>query len=185
VPGRSAPREPGQAETGLCGSEDLEGERLPPIKGEGGCGAARPVRLTAAAGMRLEPAPELTCRAARTVARWLVEVAKPAFDDDGPELEGLGIAGAYVCRNVNDAADGDLSEHARGRAIDIARFERADGSTISVLDGWASEAHGPLLRAIHEGACGLFGTTLGPDSDAYHADHFHYDVADRRRPYCP
>jgi hypothetical protein len=112
-------------------------------------------------------------------------VAIPAFEADGASLVGLDIAAAYVCRNVNDADDGELSEHARGRAIDISGFRRSDASSVSVLDAWRSREHGDLLLEVHEGACGIFTTSIGPDSDAFHEDHFHYDVAERRRPYCP
>ena len=41
-----------------------------------------------------------------------------------------------------------------------------------------------FLRAIHDGACGIFGTVLGPASNAAHRDHFHFDGAERRRSYC-
>jgi hypothetical protein len=74
---------------------------------------------------------------------------------------------------------------ARGRAVDIMRFRRSDGSYVNVLDGWPSPEHGDLLREVHEGACGIFSTTIGPESDAFHEEHFHYDVAERQRPYCP
>ena len=37
-----------------------------------------------------------------------------------------------------------------------------------------------FLRAIHQGACGIFKTTLGPDSNNDHRNHFHYDLAARR-----
>jgi hypothetical protein len=50
---------------------------------------------------------------------------------------------------------------------------------------YGHEGHGDLLREVHEGACGIFSTSIGPDSDALHEDHFHYDLAERRRPYCP
>lgn len=37
-----------------------------------------------------------------------------------------------------------------------------------------------FLRRIHREACGPFGTVLGPDANAAHADHFHFDGAARR-----
>lgn len=37
-----------------------------------------------------------------------------------------------------------------------------------------------FLRAVHEGACKIFGTVLGPESNAAHRDHFHLDLAKRR-----
>ncbi len=41
-----------------------------------------------------------------------------------------------------------------------------------------------FLRVVHDGACGIFGTVLGPESNAAHRDHFHFDGAERRKPYC-
>jgi hypothetical protein len=163
----------------------MSGERLPPIDDAGACGIGRPVLLSSVAGVVLEPRPTLSCHAARALQDWLEEAAKPAFEADGAPLVGLEVAAGYVCRNVNYSEDGEMSEHARGRAIDISGFQRADGSHVSVLAGWDSPAHGDLLREIHQGACGIFNTTIGPDSDALHENHFHYDLAERRRPYCP
>jgi hypothetical protein len=181
----SASDPPAGKQEAICGTDAIIGERLPAIDDEGACGIRRPVLISGVAGVALEPRPTLACPAARALRDWLEDVAKPAFEADGAPLVGLDIAAAYVCRNVNEAEDGELSEHARGRAVDIMRFRRSDGSYVSVLDGWPSPEHGDLLREVHEGACGIFSTTIGPDSDAFHEDHFHYDMAERRRPYCP
>ena len=37
-----------------------------------------------------------------------------------------------------------------------------------------------FLRAVHEGACKIFGTVLGPEANAAHRDHFHLDLVKRR-----
>lgn len=42
-----------------------------------------------------------------------------------------------------------------------------------------------FLRAIHGGACGEFGTVLGPEANDPHRNHFHLDLISRRgRGYC-
>jgi hypothetical protein len=42
-----------------------------------------------------------------------------------------------------------------------------------------------FLRRIHDGACGIFGTVLGPEANDAHRDHFHFDMKARRRnAYC-
>ncbi len=42
-----------------------------------------------------------------------------------------------------------------------------------------------FLRAIHNGACGPFGTVLGPEANDPHRNHFHLDLIPRRsRGYC-
>jgi len=38
-----------------------------------------------------------------------------------------------------------------------------------------------FLRRLHKGACGTFGTVLGPEANEAHRDHFHFDLAARKR----
>ena len=42
-------------------------------------------------------------------------------------------------------------------------------------------AEAGFLRRLHKGACGTFGTVLGPEANEAHRDHFHFDLAARRR----
>lgn len=37
-----------------------------------------------------------------------------------------------------------------------------------------------FLRRIHDAACRMFGTTLGPEANADHRNHFHLDMAERK-----
>ncbi len=153
---------------------------LAPIA-DGECGVAAPVALASAAGVALEPPATVSCAAAEALGDWLVAV-KPAFPAG---LAAITVVDAYSCRNRNRAKDGKLSEHAFGNALDIAAFRRGDGSTVTVADGWKDGTDGPLLRRLHAAACGPFGTVLGPEANALHADHLHFDVATRRSgPYC-
>jgi hypothetical protein len=42
-----------------------------------------------------------------------------------------------------------------------------------------------FLKDLHASACKMFGTVLGPDANRAHEDHFHFDLAPRRRSaYC-
>jgi hypothetical protein len=42
-----------------------------------------------------------------------------------------------------------------------------------------------FLHRLHKGACGVFGTVLGPEANEAHRDHFHFDLAHRRNSaYC-
>lgn len=168
----------------ICGSAAILGVSLPPIEDEGGCGIARPVQVRSVAGVALTPEPTLTCGTARALAVWVAREAKPAVALRGARLEGLEIAASYVCRNINRATEGELSEHARGRAIDISALRLADGRSIRVLDGWDAGPLPGLLPWVHAGACGRFTTTLGPGSDGFHEDHLHFDTAPRGSLYC-
>lgn len=42
-----------------------------------------------------------------------------------------------------------------------------------------------FLKRVHREACKYFGTVLGPDANEAHRDHFHFDMAPRKRSnYC-
>jgi hypothetical protein len=42
-------------------------------------------------------------------------------------------------------------------------------------------AEADFLHRLHKGACSVFGTVLGPEANEAHRDHFHFDLAIRRR----
>lgn len=49
----------------------------------------------------------------------------------------------------------------------------------------AQSRHAKFLRTVHQGACGIFGTVLGPEANDAHRDHLHLDMKQRRRrAYC-
>jgi len=37
-----------------------------------------------------------------------------------------------------------------------------------------------FLKRLHRGACGVFGTVLGPEANEAHRDHFHFDAKERK-----
>ena len=42
-----------------------------------------------------------------------------------------------------------------------------------------------FVRTVHDDACSIFGTVLGPEANAAHRNHFHVDMAERRyRNFC-
>jgi hypothetical protein len=98
-------------------------------------------------------------------------------------LTAITPAAGYACRRINNRPSGALSEHAKGNAIDVSAFAFADGREATVLDGWRGR-DAAFLRAVWAGACGPFGTVLGPEADRWHQDHFHFDVKRRRQPWC-
>ena len=74
-----------------------------------------------------------------------------------------------------------LSEHAFGNALDLSALVLKDGDTYEIRDyGKARPNHARLLKHLRDKACGPFKTVLGPGSDADHADHLHFDLAERR-----
>ena len=160
---------------------------LPPRVAGEQCGYADGVRFAGEAGARrIAYAPAdlaIACPVAAALAVWEWRVVQPAaLDAFGRRVAAIEHFGGYSCRRLNGAAEGRWSEHATADAVDIAAFILDDGTRISVLGGWRGDgAEARFLRAARDGACGLFATTLSPDYNAAHADHFHLDQAERGR----
>ena len=170
----------------VCGIRSIRGEPRPPIRGDfGGCGVAEPVRITEVAGVRLSTAATIDCPTARALHAWVEQGAKPALERFGGGLAALQVAAHYVCKTRNSQPGARISEHGKGRAVDISAFVLENGQRITVKQGWRSSQTGPTLKRIHAAACGPFGTVLGPNSDRFHQGHFHLDTARYRSgPYC-
>ena len=146
------------------------------ISDRSGCGIAEPVRVTSVSGVRLNPPTVIDCAAARAVNEWVEGGAEPALRGIGGGLTALQVAGGYSCRTRNSQPGAELSEHAQGKAVDIAGFKLWDGLSVSVQNGWSRSRHGPALKQMYGSACSTFGTVLGPNSDRFHRDHFHLDT---------
>lgn len=109
---------------------------------------------------------------------WLREVdalAQKRFDQPLAKIHHMG---SYSCRRQRGNGSGRWSEHAFANAWDISGFELADGTLITVLSGWNSDNknHRKFLRETRQQACRVFNTTLSPDYNAAHRDHFHVDM---------
>lgn len=152
-----------------------------------GCGfdnAFRIERTSVAVG---EPF-SLSCRAALSLALWERHVLQQAAEAHlGSSVARIEQLGSYACRNIYGADDRRRSRHATADALDIAGFVLEDGRRVRVLADWttlpgqaAMPIEGPsdeaaFLRAVRDGACPWFDAVLGPDYNAAHADHFHFD----------
>lgn len=162
----------------VCGDERLRGETLAPIAGRiQGCGVEEPVRITEVAGVRLSTPATVDCVTAGALANWVEGTVKPTVGRLGGGVAGLEVFAHYACRSRNNQAGARISEHGRGRAIDIGAIVLKNGASIRVLEHWRDDQLGELLRAMHGGACGIFGTVLGPGADRFHQNHFHLDTA--------
>jgi hypothetical protein len=150
---------------------------------QGQCGYANAVVLRQSPSrIAYAPAgPTVACPVAAALLVWEREVVQPAANVHfGSRVASIDHFGTYACRNVYNSAEGNLSEHARANAIDVAGFRLANGRRVSVRTGWnGREDEQAFLREVRDGACRLFATTLSPDYNAAHADHFHLDQAQR------
>lgn len=172
----------------VCRDPRLAGDPKPDIIDAGllACGIDDPVRITSIAGVRLSPPALLGCPTARRLADWIAgPVHALALEHLQSRVAEVQVMGSYACRTQNSAAGGRMSEHARGRAIDIGGFQLTNGQTVSVARDWGSNPKGDFLRRIWRLGCGPFRTVLGPDADRHHNDHLHLDTAPAdREPYC-
>lgn len=170
----------------LCGDRGIIGERLDRVTGRiDGCGISNPIRVREIDGITLSQPATINCDTAEALRDWLNDAVLPTVGRRGGGVASLRIVASYSCRTRNNQAGARLSEHATGNAVDIAGIGLVDGTEISVLNDWGQGRDGRILRQLHEAACGPFGTVLGPNSDRYHRDHFHLDVASYRGgPYC-
>lgn len=158
------------------GRAGIEFQRLPDEKKGEGCGfrdVATLERSLVSWGGRVT----LTCQTLASLVVWERHALLPAAERIlGSPVVRIRHFGTYSCRNVNNAARGRRSEHATANAIDVAGFTLENGEEVSVLADWSGE--GPkaeFLREIRDEACDRFNVVLGPEYNALHRDHFHFD----------
>ncbi len=150
-----------------------------------GCGFENAVRIERSS-VAVGEAFSLSCRAALSLALWERHVLQAAAHRHLQQpVAGIEHFGSYACRNVYSREGARRSRHATADALDIAGFVLADGSRLRVLQHWHGVDDGNpstadadaarFLRELHRGACRYFDGVLGPDYNAAHADHFHFD----------
>lgn len=142
------------------------------------CGWRNAVRIDEVAGIEFGAA-QLTCEAAVALALWAQHELQPlALGLLGTRVVRIETMGTYSCRNIlgNAALTGFRSQHASANAIDISGFRLGDGRTLRLKADWSRrDASGEFLRRAHKRACRYFRVALGPDFNAAHRDHFHFD----------
>lgn len=156
--------------------------------GEGHCSIANPVKISGTDTDWSRPG-ILTCSMASTLVHFEAEVIQPlAMHHFGQPVRRILHLGTYDCRtqrNETTAAaarlgtskGGRLSEHARGRAIDLSGVELADGTMVTVKNQWrAGGAAGAFLHELARASCHSFNVVLTPNHDRFHQDHIHLDI---------
>ena len=157
------------------------GVRFTPLPNQdhgGGCTSIDSVKLLDV-GVPVSGLGAMTCPLARNFAAWAQYAVKPAARKYfGTEVVKIETFGTYSCRNIYGGRSGRLSQHAYSNAIDVSGFVLADGRRVLLDGGWAGDAASrDFLRALHKSACRRFGTVLGPDYNAAHYNHFHFDMS--------
>ncbi len=176
------------AETRQCEQElqamGAQFEVVEPVgEGEAHCGAERAITLSSIAGITIEPAVIARCGMALGFAEWAQNVVAPMAElylDD--EATTIGTSGSYTCRfrrgGENSAT---FSQHAFANAIDVASVSFQERSPMLIRPPDENAEDERLFQAaIRGGGCAYFTTVLGPMTNAAHADHLHFDMAERR-----
>jgi hypothetical protein len=175
----------GNACRALLRQSNIDFAPLPSV-GNDRCAAPDRTRLAddVVPGLTLRPAGVApSCAVNAALILWMRERVQPAaWRHFGQAVARIEHLGSYNCRRIGGGGEGSWSEHSTGNALDIAAFVLEDGSRVSLINDWRSEPDGPrsaFLRDARDGACDLFATTLSPDYNRAHADHFHVDQAER------
>lgn len=158
---------------------------MPRLIGPDACGGGDMMRLNAVrladgASVAVKPAPLLRCEMAEALASFIRDDAAPRLAKAGTALRAVETYDDFECRGRNRAANGKLSEHGKGNAIDLRAFTLADNRTLALTD---SHAPKELRAALREAACARFTTVLGPGADGHHESHIHLDILQRSRGY--
>ena len=185
------PRQPGgamPAEEIACRRElkriGVKYQDLAPIDDGGACRVDYPVKVFNLSGrIAMKPAATLSCDMALAFAKWtkyeLAPTARTRY------LTGIGTihqGSSYSCRKI--AGTSTPSEHSKGNALDVMKITLKSGREIDVRKpGFFKFREKSLLKAVRAGGCEYFNTVLGPGYNADHADHFHFDIKERRNGY--
>jgi hypothetical protein len=160
-------------------------EELAPISKGRSCGIAHPVKVTGLQGnIQMKPAATLNCQMTRFLAKWVKnELVPSARNRYFSGIKSIHQMSSYSCRKMNSRSSNPWSEHAKGNALDIGGFTLKNGKHIDVRKKsfFAFREKG-LLKTVREDSCKYFTTVLGP-GDAYHGDHFHFDLRPRKSGY--
>ena len=168
----------------ILAATNIAAKPLSPIGGPGGCGVAAPLMVSALGAVEVTPPVKINCTLAAAAYKWITDVVQPAARRHlGAPVVGIRQFSGYACRRRIGITKGPvrISEHSFGNAIDVAWFVLADGRKVSVLHDWGGisalfNKKAAFLREVHKKACGIFSTVLGPEANAAHKNHFHFDL---------
>lgn len=154
-------------------------EEHPPQSEPEGCEMAHPITVASlGGGVELEPDAVMNCAIAEANARFVRDHAQEtATRHLSSRIAAVNQVSGYVCRPRNGTRK--LSEHAFGNALDWGAVILEDERRLDVRAYRRGSAEATFFAGLRKAACGPFTTVLGPGTDADHADHFHFDLAER------
>lgn len=159
---------------------------VPRISRGRSCGIEWPVVLSGlSGGIQIKPAAQVNCQITEAFARWVkAELVPSARMRYLSGVSAIHQMSSYSCRTMNSRRGAAMSEHARGNAIDVGRIVLKSGKSIAIEPkGFFAFREKGLLKSVRGDSCKYFSTVLGPGSDRYHKDHFHFDLRVRKSGY--
>ena len=168
----------------------MEYEALPDRVTGPGCGFDNAVRIRSAP-IRLGGPLTLSCPMALSFVMWERHALQPAaLAHFGEPVAAIEHFGSYACRNINSGGGAaahapawQRSRHATADALDVSALVLRSGKRISVLQDFrrpdTQESITPeaeWLNDVQAGACQYFKGVLGPNYNAVHRDHFHFET---------
>lgn len=158
-----------------------------PAIGKGrSCGIAYPIELQGlSGGIQIRPAAQVNCQITEAFAKWVKnELAPSARLRYVSGVKSIHQMSSYSCRTMNSQRGASMSEHAKGNAIDVGKIVLNNGKEILIRrKGFFAFREKGLLKAVRTDSCKYFTTVLGPGSDRFHKDHFHFDLRMRKSGY--
>ncbi|MEI2296959.1 extensin-like domain-containing protein [Ensifer sp. MJa1] len=164
----------------------VEFRDIPRISNGPSCGIDYPIELSGLSGnIDVRPAVKLNCEVTEAFAKWVkYELAPSSRYRYWSGVKTIKPLGGYSCRTMNSRRGNPMSEHAHGNAIDVGKFVLKNGKEIDVRKkGFFAFREKGLLKAVRSDSCKYFNTVLGPGSDPFHKDHFHFDLRSRKTGY--
>ncbi|RLJ41272.1 hypothetical protein BCF46_3064 [Litoreibacter meonggei] len=147
---------------------------MDPLLGGERCGIANRVELTYAGASKLRKI-ETACETALRLTMWEQHGVQPAAQKNfGQGVSEIRHIGSYNCRPIRGTSN-RMSTHATAASIDIRGVVLVDGTRMDLLADWdGTPAQKSFLRDLRDTGCQWFSTVLGPEYNALHADHFHF-----------
>ena len=156
---------------------------IPTISKGKSCGIAYPIELSGlSGGIQIKPAAKVNCQITEAFALWVKKELAPATRVRYVSgIKSIHQMSSYSCRTMNSRRGNPMSEHAKGNAIDVGKITLDSGKSIKIeRKGFFSFREKGLLKTVRSDSCTYFSTVLGPGSDRYHKDHFHFDLRTRK-----
>lgn len=151
-------------------ASDIDAQPMDPLEVSPQCGIANRMRLSGAGQASLAPL-ETSCAVALRLAMWERQGLQPAAQRHfGEGIARINHFSSYNCRAIRGATT-RMSLHATAEAIDVSGFVLDSGKSLSLKADWERER--AFFEEVRDSACQWFETTLGPEYNALHADHFH------------